>query len=159
MAIVSEIEGSLAKRDSELRMLGIYARYSEIFSQYIRLFDEDPSNSEPLKRAAFLAWYEMTEPPCFSGVGDLPADAREVVGLRLEPFCDSLDSEFRWMLSYYNEIDSCLLDCLNSDAEVASIVVASDPEGWATEANVQSRMDGRGLMGEYWLSVFAGFAA
>lgn len=75
-SIVTSIEGTIEEKDSQLRERGVYRRYAGVFSRYLAAFESHPGDLEPLKRAAFLAWYELTEPACFSGVADLPEDAR-----------------------------------------------------------------------------------
>jgi hypothetical protein len=152
--VVTSIEGTIEEKDSQLRERGVYRRYADVFSRYIAAFESNPGDLEPLKRAAFLAWYELTEPPCFSGVGELPADARHSVMKLLERHTSNLDSEFRWMLAYYFEIAPFAFPDLGSHAGVRGVLESTDAEAWLADATAKDRMSGRGLMGEYWLSVF-----
>ena len=157
--MVSSVGGTIEQKDAKLRELGVYRRYAEVFSRYIAAFETSPSDLEPLKRATFLAWYELTEPPCFSGVGDLPGDARSRVVQDLDQVASDLDSEFQWMLAYYLEIEPAAFPGLESHQRLRRVLDSADPEGWLRDSSAPDRMKGRGLMGEYWCSVFASGAA
>jgi hypothetical protein len=152
--VVTSIEGTIEEKDSLLREQGVYRRYAEIFSRYLAQFEANPGEFEPPKRAAFLAWYELTEPPCFSGVSDLPADARLSVVKLLERHVSNLDSEFCWMLAYYFDIAPFAFPDFESHPGIRGVLESTDPEAWLTDPSAKDRMSGRGLMGEYWLSVF-----
>jgi hypothetical protein len=152
--IVTSIEGTMEEKDSHLREQGVYRRYSDVFSRYLAAFDANPNDLEPLKRAAFLAWYELTEPPCFSGVGDLPAEARGSVVELLDRNTSHLDREFCWMLAYYFNIEPPAFPELDSHPDLRRILESTDAEACFEDPDAKGRMPGRGLMGEYWLSVF-----
>lgn len=152
--VVASMRGSLAEKDTLLRERGVYRRYAEVFSRYLAEFEANPGDLEPLKRATFLAWYELVEPPCFSGVSDLPEGSRLSVVRLLERHVSNLDSEFVWMLAYYFNMAPFAFPDLGSHLGVRLVLEYVDPEAWVTEPSAQSRMSGRGLMGEYWLSVF-----
>src|SRR5262249_39572212 len=83
--IVTGMEGTMEEKTARLRAEGVFRRYSDLFSSYLALAEPPVSDTEALKRAAFLAWYGLSEPPCFSGVADLPEDARHRVVDLLEP--------------------------------------------------------------------------
>ena len=144
----------MEEKDSALREQGMYRRYAKIFSRYLAEFESNPVEFEPLKRAAFLAWYELTEPPCFSGVSDLPENARPSVVKLLERNASNLDREFCWMLAYYFDIARFAFPDLDSHPRIRSVLESTDAGAWLTDPTAKERMPGRGLMGEYWLSVF-----
>lgn len=153
-SVVSSIEGTIEEKDAQLRERGVYQRYADVFSRYLAEFESNSGDLEPLKRAAFLAWYELTEPSCFSGVADLPKDARSSVMRYLEDHVSNLDREFRWMLAYYFEIAPFAFPNLDSHAGLRSLLETTDSEAWLADADAKHLIRRRGLMGEYWLSVF-----
>lgn len=153
--IVGSVEGSMDEKTARLEALGVFERYSRIFSSYLALAEPPRSDLEALKRATFLAWYELVEPPCFTGVAELPGDAgRRIVEL-LEARVAELDEELRWMLAWYYFIADYAFPALGADSELAALLESEDREGWLARRSEAERMRGRGLMGCYWLAVLA----
>jgi hypothetical protein len=157
--VATSIVGTFDQRGSQLRDRGVYRRYAEVFSRYLAAFEASPSELEPLKRAAFLAWYAIAEPACFSGL-EVPAEATQLVGMLLERHASRLDSEFRWMLALYRFCDPWVFPNLNAHAGLRSVLQSTPPDAWRADSAAKDQMAGRGLMGEYWLSLLvAGGAA
>ena len=152
--VVTSIEGTIEEKTARLESEGVFARYSAVFSAYLSLAEPPRSDVEALKRAAFIAWYELTEPPRFSGVSGLPNDARQRVAELVEPIVSELDDEFRWMLAYYFDIANYAFPNLPSFPQLKTLLESEDSDAWETRRPQAESMAGRGLMGEYWVSVF-----
>ena len=153
-AEVAAVTGTMEEKFDQLRLQGVFAEYSRVFQRYLALARPPRSDLEALKRAAFLAWYEQAEPWCFTGVGELPPDAcRSVVEL-LEPLAGELDEELVWMLRWYYFIAEWAYPALDAHPRLGGILVSGDPQTWRRHRAAAERMRGRGLMGEYWRSVF-----
>ena len=157
--IVASLEGTMEEKAAHLEAVGIFRRYTEIFAAYLSLAEPPPSELEALKRAAFLAWYEVTEPACFSGISGLPVDARARIIALIEPLVPHLDAEFRWMLAYYFRIADYTFPDLGQHSLLRALLDEEDPDAWLAQRASPDSMVGRGLMGEYWISVFRSSAA
>ena len=115
--VVSSLKGTMEQKAEYLKSAGIYRKYAQIFAQYLLLAAAPKPGIEALKRAVFLAWYEVAEPACFTGIADLPSDSRlAVVGL-VEPVVTDLDDEFRWMLAWYYLIADFAFPALDTSSK------------------------------------------
>lgn len=157
--IVASISGTIEERIARFREESVFHRYSELFLSYLALAEPPSSNVEALKRAVFLAWYELSEPTFLSGVGDVPEDARRRLVALLDSLGVRLDDEFRWMLAWYFHLSDFAFPDLDSHPDLKVILRSEDPMGWIRHRHTSDRMRGRGLMGEYWISVFGSSAA
>jgi hypothetical protein len=157
--LVASVAGTIEEKTARLRVEGVFRRYSDVFSAYLGLAESPDTNIEALKRATFLAWYELNEPPFCSGVSDLPEDARSRVVALIEPRVAQLDSEFRWMLAYYFHLTDFAFPDLPAHPNLESLLRTESSEGWLSHRSSLDSMRHRGLMGEYWLSIFGSPAA
>lgn len=145
--------GTMTAKERALRDAGVFARYARVFERYLDLAARPECDIEALKRATFLAWYEVAEPACFSGVADLPDDARQRVVDLIEAHATRLDSEFRWMLASYHAFADHALPTSGAP-QLAAIIASERPDAWKAHLSGLDRMNERGLMGDYWRSVF-----
>lgn len=157
--IVRSLTGTMEEKTERLRSAGVFRRYAELFRAYLALAEPPRSDVEALKRATFLAWYEVVEPPCFTGVAELPADSQRRLVELLESLAAELDDELRQMLAWYCHIADWAFPGLESHPGLAALVESGDRDGWRAMAGDGERMAGRGLMGSYWRSIFDAHAA
>ncbi len=157
--IVGSIDGTIEEKTNHLRSQGIFLRYAEVFSSYLCLAETPSPNLEALKRAVFLGWYEVAEPSFCSGVADLPDNARARVVALLESLVPQLDDECRWMLPYYFYMDDFAFPNLDANPNLNAFLSSGDPDGWRSHQHNTTAMRHRGLMGDYWLSIFGSHAA
>ena len=103
-SIVLEGHGTMEDKAKHLRDKGVYDKYREIHSLYADKSDKD---LESLKRALFIQWYAMTEPPCYTGINGLDENAERKVIKQVDRLIvtESLDEELKWMLKYYANWD------------------------------------------------------
>ncbi len=151
---VAAVTGTIEEKLARLRSLGVFASYARVFAGYLALAEPPRSDVEALKRATFLTWYEAVEPGCFTGVGELPPDSHRRIVELLEPLAPRLDEEFRWMLAWYYRIADYAFPELGSRPRLRALVSGADPRAWQLHRATAGRMAGRGLMGEYWLTLF-----
>ena len=143
--------GHFEERDAFLTSHGIYEEWRFLFEQYTEL--AKAGDMEALKRAIFLAWYEVAEPGTLSGLKDFPR--KEVVSL-MEYLNQQLvlglrDNELKWMLPYYYMIAEWYIP---ENSNVSALVTYSSENGSLFKSSLQKNSFGdRGLLGEYWCSI------
>ena len=64
-----------------------------------------------------------------------------------------LDAEFRWMLAHYCLIADYTFPDLDSRPNLRTLLANEEADGWRTQSIEAEKMDGRGLMGDYWRSI------
>lgn len=143
--------GHFEEREAFLTSHGIYEEWRSLFEQYTEL--AKAGDIEALKRAIFLAWYEVAEPEALSGLKDLPR--REAVSL-MEYLNQQLelgfqDNELKWMLPYYYMIAEWYIP---ENSNVNALVNYSSKNGALFKSSLQKiSFEDRGLLGEYWCSM------
>ena len=154
-SIVGRASGTLEERDRALERAGLYAEYPAILSGYLALLDDDSSAAEALKRAVFLVWYSGVEPPVVSGIAELPEIEARAVLDALDAVCraEQADEELRWMLAWYHEVADYALLRVPGLPAVETVIAESDPLAWKGATREREQMEGRGLLGRYWLSL------
>ena len=150
---IRSVSGTMDEKFAELRSAGVFRQYCEVFEALVHLASESETKLEALKRATFLAWYELAEPACFSGVADLPSDSLSTVTDLIEPLVPSLDAEFRWMLTHYFSIADYAFPDLGSRPNLCTLLATEESDVWRTKSIEADKMHGRGLMGDYWRSI------
>ena len=100
-AEVERVTGSMEQKRAELERRGVFRDYARVHSAYSAL--AAGGSIEALKRALFLQWFAVSEPSCFSGLGEVePESERRVFELLDSLAANGLpDPELRWMLPYY----------------------------------------------------------
>jgi len=103
---VYSVTGLMEEKHEQLRQLGVFEEYGNVFQAYAQIIGTGEQGTEALKRAVFLGWYEFATPACFTGLFDLPRETTRIVLEALEERirADEIDFEMRWMLPYYNYI-------------------------------------------------------
>lgn len=130
---------------------GVVDRYREVHRQYAAL--ARLGDMEALRRAAFLQWFSLVEPPFLTGVADLDSSATEAVIELLDRSCHSgdVDSQLRWMLPYYAVIAAWWFDAARAPA-LATFCIENRPAGLVSPPAGFESTD-RGLLGTYWASL------
>ena len=150
---VHSLSGTMEQKFESLKTAGVFRQYAEIFTSLISLASDSQPNLEALKRATFLAWYEVVEPPCFSGCAELPGDCRLIVVGLIEPLVSELDIEFRWMLAHYYLIADYAFPELAKHPSLREFLITAESDGWKKPGACAESMIDRGLMGDYWKSI------
>jgi hypothetical protein len=83
-AEVAHVSGVMDAKEAALASAGVFAAYADLLAAYVSLFGSKDAGAEALARAAFLLWYEVAEPACFSGVRDLPRPLVEATLAQLD---------------------------------------------------------------------------
>jgi len=131
--------------------LGIYTEYSEIHQEYARL--AQVGESEALKRALFLQWFEYAEPRFLTGIYQLDEKARDDVFQIIEQKCKSadLDTEMKWMIPYYYHIGPYFDE--KKYPKLTLFSKANPPSKETPAPPKDAHLSNRGLMGRYWQSI------
>lgn len=153
---VRQAQGLMEVRHAQLEALGVYAEYQAIHAAYAELLAADDSQ-EGLKRAVFIQWYYLAEPPCFSGIGLLDSEAERRVFTHLNELLQrgAVDQELTCMLRYYAYWDYAFD---RVDLPPLPGLQAFVRQQATTESQVSApplrihAMPARGGMGHYWLS-------
>ena len=69
--------GVIEDKFEQLRESGVFAEAATVHKAYITLAGAPTGSLEALKRAIFIGWYEVAEPGCFTGIGDLDPDQHQ----------------------------------------------------------------------------------
>lgn len=152
--VVESLRGTFEQKAEQLERLGVIGRYREIHRQYVRL--AEVGDLEALRRAVFLQWIALIEPPVFTGVGVLDSTSESQIMDLLERMCLSgnIDVQLRWMLPHYAVVAEWWLE-----AEKVPALAAFCRRSDAGNALAQPRdcaYEGRGQLGEYWKSIHRG---
>lgn len=155
--LAGSVSGLIDEKTALLAALGVFARYQRVFDQYVAMFDEASNRLEALKRAQFLAWYDLSEPACYSGVS-LRRDGEHLVlvGDAIDALIadGGCDDELAWMLPYYHYMTDHAFPGLESQPRLADFLRRGDPERYRAVPIAPDQFRGRGEMGAYWMSVF-----
>jgi hypothetical protein len=147
------LKGTIEAKVVRLREMGTFAESASIHKGYLDLGAPPRSSLEALKRAVFLAWYEVSEPGCVTGVGDLDdAQVRRTHELLHAAYAaGQLDAEFRAMLGWYWSIADYHFRA--SSPGLSDYLSSLDPQAYQSLGFSRSGLEGRGQMGVYWVSI------
>jgi len=150
---VDAVESSV---HAQLRILGVPADYDKIYRSYVSHMNEPVYGPEALKRALFLQWYADVEYIMFTGIGNIDINIqaevlREIQG-RIEK--DSIDTELIWMLRWYASIREWYFDPFTDLASLKTFLLDRYPDIQLDTVFTEVSLAGRGLMGEYWRSMW-----
>jgi len=148
-SVVVGLRGTMEERSAQLRDKGVFDAYKQIHSCYADNADED---LESLKRGLFIQWYSMTEPSCFTGIGELDSSSEKKIIKQIDKLIKHarVDSELSWMLKYYFTWDHVFERFEEYDRLrdwIKNVAGADLPD----EIN-RDEMSRRGQMGQYWAS-------
>ena len=153
--------GTMDFLTEKLSAEGIFDQYRNIHKSYLELYfriDDEAIKLEILKRLIFLNWYALVEPSCYTGIEDLDnATASESYSILDQYLIDGkIDSEFKWMLSFYSSWDYTILPFSENKLEaLTAFVKGVDTSILSCPKNHLPKgvMDNRGQMGIYWISM------
>lgn len=152
---VEQAAGRMEEKYAALAAAGVFDAYAGVLAGYVALFDDPDAGTEALKRAAFLIWYDVAEPGCFTGVFDLPAPLVRQVLTRLDAAVarGQVDEELEAMLGYYREVADFAFTRGGPWPALAQLLATSDPEAWRARVPVPPQRWSRGQMSDYWAAV------
>lgn len=159
---VKSLEGTMNSRTRQLAEKGVFDQYRTIHKNYLDLFfhtDNDETKMEILKRLIFLNWYSLVEHSCYTGIEELDRSiifhSYSILNNCLIGNDNEIDTEFKWMLSYYCSWDYAILEFSKNRLETLTQFVKG-VDGSISHAPKNQLpkgcMDGRGQMGIYWIS-------
>jgi len=155
---VRQMHGLIEEKVVQLREGHVFDEYQQIHREYAALISEDADGLEALKRALFIQWFAIVEPPFCTGICDVDAQACCRVFQELERRAseDILDGELHWMTSwYYQTADFYFREssqlCINRLANLAAPL--------AEARRASPNMLQRGQMGIYWSALLRTKAA
>ena len=140
---------------------GIFEQYRNIHNSYLELYfriDDETVQLEILKRMIFLNWYALVEPSCYTGIENLDnTTVSESYSILNQYLIDGkIDTEFKWMLSFYSSWDYTILPFSENKLEaLTAFVKGVDTSILSCPKNQlpKGTMDNRGQMGIYWISM------
>ena len=150
--------GTIEEKDAQIARSGLYAEYPSIFRAYLdlaRLRDQPETALEALKRAVFLAWHAVMEPPVYSGLAELPESALRQLMYDLQRAirAGGIDTELRWMLAWYRGVSSVMFEHYGPVTGLDALVSGLPPDAFKAQALTSHMFEGRGQLGVYWQSV------
>jgi len=151
---VQSVTGYMEEKHEQLVQLNVYSDYAKIYEKYAELISSDEQDLEALKRAVFLSWYHFAEPPCFSGLQNLPEETTHFIYENLERKIENnfLDLELKWMLPFYNAVLDLPFSLYPQLGHLQSFLKTANPDLWRREIKPND-LCLRGQMGEYWLTI------
>ncbi|HEX2781586.1 MAG TPA: hypothetical protein VHM30_18925 [Gemmatimonadaceae bacterium] len=147
--------GTIEERDAQITRSGLYAEYPVIFTTYLdiaRDADDAATALEALKRAVFLAWYGLSEPPVQSGIAELPETAIRNVLLELDRAIrnGTADDELRWMLAWYHAAFGYVFEHFGPVRALGPFIAGVAADEALAHRDERARFADRGQMGLYW---------
>ena len=146
--------GLMEEKFRQLREAGVFAESAAVHAAYVDLASPPTSSLEALKRAIFMGWYECAEPGCFTGIGYLSRDMQCRAQTLLDSAYDAglVDAEFAVMLGWYWLIADYHFK-YQATARVVRYLRKLDPQAYTRFNFTRAALEGRGQMGNYWISL------
>jgi hypothetical protein len=140
---------------------GIFEQYRNIHKSYLELYfrvDDETAKLEILKRMIFLNWYALVEPSCYTGIEDLDKVSVSESYFILNQYLihGKIDTEFKWMLSFYSSWAYTILPFSKNKLEaLTAFVNGVDTSILSCPKNQlpKGTMENRGQIGIYWISM------
>lgn len=140
---------------------GIFEQYRVIHRSYLELYlrtDDEAAKLEILKRLIFLNWYAQVEPSCYTGIEDLDKETVSESYSILNQYLINrkIDTEFKWMLSFYSSWEYTILPFSENKLEALTAFIKGVDTSISSCPKNQlpkGKMDHRGQMGIYWISM------
>lgn len=147
---VEKVVGSIEEKNLILEQSGVLEDYKKIFNEYVQLHKKE---LEALKRCLFLYWYSISEPSCYTGLGEFDKERVEKVFNTLNRRLSKgiTDYEMDWMLGYYSAWDYIYEPFTEYNSiqekmkEINKVEMPSSID--------RNEMAKRGQMGKYWNSI------
>jgi hypothetical protein len=126
-----------------------------IYEQYILLISRQPAQVEALKRAVFLQWYAVSEPPYLSFLSGLKPELQRIILNKVQGQIENkkLDNEFEHMLSWYYFISDWYFDSFSDLPILVEHLENISSSLKPLEYLKRSDFNKRGQMGIYWQSL------
>lgn len=145
----------------KLFLEGIFEQYRDIHKSYLELYlriDDEVVKLEILKRLIFLNWYSLVEPSCYTGIEDLDKITvfKSYSSLNQYLINGKIDTEFKWMLSFYSHWNYTILGFSQNKLEALTTFVKrvdTTISNFPKNQLPKGAMDNRGQMGIYWISM------
>ena len=139
---------------------GIFEQYRNVHKSYLELYlrsNDEAIKLEIIKRLIFLNWYALVEPSCYTGIGDLDVAAVSESYSILHQYlmAGKIDTEFKWMLSFYVSLYYAILPFLDKRLETLTAFVKevdTSALSFPQDHMLEAEMVNRGQMGVYWRS-------
>lgn len=149
---VRSLKGTMEAKTAELEALGVFSAYAAIHRRYVELAED--GSLEALKRALFLQWFGVVEPPFLTGISDLDRESVRRTGALVEGLCASktVDDELGWMLPYYFRIADWAFPPPEECPHLSTYCETNKPQG-LVQPQPGAQLEGRGQMGDYWQSM------
>jgi hypothetical protein len=150
---VQTVSGTIEQKAQQLRAAGVFQDYAAVHKGYAELA-ERTGNLEALKRALFLQWYTVSEPPCFTGLSDMDPQAEAIIFRLLEQMLTvgRLDNELAWMLPYYGGVTGWYFEA-HAGPRLQEYLRSAGRPGWQETLKDRKALSNRGQMSYYWLSL------
>jgi hypothetical protein len=132
------------------------AELRQIHRCYSTLAQEDSAEAlEALKRGLFLQWFECAEPSFLTGIAGLDeAAALAIIGQLEKALVETrADVELGQMVGYYFAVADWCLNRYPIGPATRALAAESPPVGFLTSDSQRATYPGRGLMGDYFLSL------
>lgn len=151
--LVRQYKGDMDLISERMRNDGIFNKYSEIHSEYVKLASNE-KNIEALKRAVFIQWYSVSEPSSFTGIKDLSQESEKQAFIILEKIImgNKIDTEFHSMLFHYKEVNDITFTQFK-DHQILKDYLKNIPEHNPFENLSKFSFNNRGQLGNYWESI------
>ena len=145
-----ELAGTMEEKGDKVVYFGISSKYSKVHMQYSQLAE---NSLEALKRGVFISWYALTEPMCYTGIGNLDSTAERTIlnALNRRLKNDVTDYELDWMLDYYSNWDF-VFERYTELEHLQARMKRSEKVEMPEKIN-RDEMNQRGQMGYYWNSL------
>lgn len=150
LARVGSVEGTMEVKTAALA--GVSQAYATVHRNYVELAEN--GDLEALKRAVFLQWFAVVEPPFLTGLSDLDQGSVARAMAVVDRLCaaGALDDELAWMLPYYYLIAEWAFPPGEECPHFAAYCKTNEPKG-LVQPPASTQLAGRGQMGDYWQSV------
>ena len=143
-------QGYFEERGPQVEAAGLPERWQEVFASYMELVGDDEAGREALARAVFIAWYSYNEPWQLTGIRDLPLTQVAEVLKELDSRMAS-GSCHRELLSMLRGYGPGLPFDLYPELDSLNSFLASIEGSYSPDTPLRP-MEGRGALGDYWLS-------
>jgi hypothetical protein len=129
----------------------IQQRYSEIYHCLVSMLSSESRRLEALKRAVYLQWIALLEPPQVTG---MIGPGRETASTVLATVDKALregwyDEELEWMLRWCNSITPWYFDGYRSLPDLGRLLATEDPDIDLAQHLDLASLPRRGQMGSY----------
>jgi hypothetical protein len=133
----------------------IVKEWHEIHAAYLEIAGATLADArEALKRALFIQWYEVAEPFFLTGILDLDNTLKaRVLTMAETGLRDDDDVELKEMVAWYGAIADNAFNPSSTGPLFRHFCTRGANLSWLTSDDQRNTYPGRGLMGEYFMSL------